>query len=375
MIEEGDKSIKRAEGEESELDFMEIVRKLWPERKTLLKAAIWGAVVGLVIVFNSSKSYNVEVTLAPERSGRSTNSSLASLASMMGAGNLAMMSGGSDVDALNVLFYPQIVESTPFILELLDSRVTTKEKEEVMTFAEYLDSKTPSLIGYVFRIPGLAIGWVKSLFADDEKEDEDEDAPLNTFKLTKKQASMVKALRSAVTADVDNKTGLTTVSVTLDDPMVTAIIADSVLSKLKKHITAYRVSKAQQDCEYLENLYKQRQAEYYEALQNYAEYVDANKSVILLSALTERERLQNDMNLAFQVYSQVATQLQVARAKVQEEKPVFAVVEPASVPLKPSGRSSKTTLLGIIFLAVAGTGAWILFGRDFYANLKKELTA
>ena len=77
--------------------------------------------------------------------------------------------------------------------------------------------------------------------------------------------------------------------------------------KLQEYITAYRVSKAQQDCAYLEQLYKERQQEYYVAQQNYANYMDANKGVVLQSALTERERLQNDMNLAYQVYSQVAT--------------------------------------------------------------------
>ncbi len=66
----------------------------------------------------------------------------------------------------------------------------------------------------------------------------------------------------------------------------------------------------------------------------YAEYVDTHDNLILQSVRAEQERLQNDMSLAYQVYSQVANQLQVARAKVQEEKPVFAVVEPAVVPLK-----------------------------------------
>lgn len=71
--------------------------------------------------------------------------------------------------------------------------------------------------------------------------------------------------------------------------------------------------------------------------------MDSHDDIILQSARAEQERLQNDMSLAYQVYSQVAGQLQVARAKVQEEKPVFAVVEPAVVPLKPSGTSKKYT--------------------------------
>mgnify|MGYP000118406359 FL=1 len=187
--------------------------------------------------------------------------------------------------------------------------------------------------------------------------------------------SIVTGLREAITAEVDKKSGITTVGVVLQDPLVTAIVADSVVAKLQKYITSYRVSKAQQDCNYLEQLYKERQQEYYVAQQNYANYMDANKNVILQTVLTEGERLQNEMSLAYQVYSQVANQLQVARAKVQEAKPVFAVVEPASVPLHPSGTSKKMILIGFVFLAVIGASAWILFGRDLLVGLKKELSS
>ena len=79
------------------------------------------------------------------------------------------------------------------------------------------------------------------------------------------------------------------------------------------------------------------------------------------------------MQLAYQVYSNVATQLQMARAKVQEAKPVFAIVEPASVPLNPSGTSRAMTVIGTIFLIVAGTAVWILFGKDFLSQLKNGL--
>jgi L-rhamnose mutarotase len=111
----------------------------------------------------------------------------------------------------------------------------------------------------------------------------------------------------------------------------------------------------------------------YEAQKNYAEYTDANKNVILQSVSIEQERLQNEMSLAFQTYSNVANQLQMAKAKVQEAKPVFALVEPATVPLKPSGRGRGMTVILTVFLIVAGTGAWILFGKDFMAQLKQGL--
>lgn len=91
------------------------------------------------------------------------------------------------------------------------------------------------------------------------------------------------------------------------------------------------------------------------------------------SVRAEQERLQNDMSLAYQIYSQVANQLQVSRAKVQEEKPVFAVVEPAVVPLKPSGMGLKIYILLFVFLSVSGTLVWVFFGKSLLASLRKEL--
>ena len=80
------------------------------------------------------------------------------------------------------------------------------------------------------------------------------------------------------------------------------------------------------------------------------------------------------MNLAYLVYSIVANQLQMAKAKVQEAKPVFAVVEPASVPLQPSGTSGKMILVGTVFLFVAAAAAWVLFGQDFLKKVKEGLS-
>ena len=90
------------------------------------------------------------------------------------------------------------------------------------------------------------------------------------------------------------------------------IVADSVVGKLQEYIITYRTSKAKEDCLYLEKLFKERQQEYYIAQKEYANYMDSHDDIILQSVRTEQERLQNDMNLAYQVYSQVANQLQVS---------------------------------------------------------------
>lgn len=354
--------------DELQIDWMGILRQILAIRKKLYIAAAVGVVLGILIALGTPKQYTVSVTLSPEMGSGKSGSGLASMAASFLGGSV----GSDSPDALNATLAPDIVASTPFLLELFDARVVSQDKQIDTTFTAYLDEQKSSWLSYVLAAPGMAISGIKSLFSSQTKE-KTETVLTGTIELKKEDADKLKGLRQLIMAEVDKKTAITTLSVTLQDPKVTATIADTVVSKLQQYITTYRTSKAKEDCQYLEKLYKERQQEYYDAQQRYARYVDANSNVVFQSTLAERERLQNDMNLAYQVYSQVAQQLQVARAKVQEEKPVFAVVEPAVVPLNPSGTSRKVIVLGFIFLAVAFTGAWELLGKKYWQLLKEGL--
>lgn len=355
--------VQEPENDELEIDWMEILRKIIAIRKTLYKAAGVGLVLGIIIALSIPKQYTVTVTLSPEMGGDKTTGGLASLTSSFLGGTAT----GNSNDALNVTLAPDIVASTPFILELFNTRVQTLDGELDTTLVTYLDKQKTPWWGYIIKAPSMAIGAIKALFT----EKTDTTAILNPFQLTEKEAAKVKGLRQSILAEVDKKTAMTTITVTLQDPKVTAIVADSVVGKLQQYIIDYRIKKAKEDCAYLEELYKERQQEYYDAQSKYAHYFDTNRNIAFQSVRAEQERLQNDMNLAYQVYSQVAQQLQVARAKIQEEKPVFAVVEPATVPLLPSGTNRKVILLGIIFLVVCGTGFWKLLGYQLYKQTKK----
>lgn len=358
----------RKNDQDMEIDLIKYLVKLYIRRLFLLKTCAVGLVIGLVVGLSIPKQYTVKVTLSPEAGKGGSSSGLAGMASMLG------MSGGgigtTDADALNVALFPEIVASTPFILDILNTSVTPMNIDSSMILFDYLDNQTSPWWNKILGFPGTVIINIKSLFADEKRAEKNE--KIDPFRLTFDQASRVEKLRMAVNATVDKKSGITSVSVTLQDPVVTAVVTDSVVAKLQEYITAYKVSKAQEDCNYLNRLYIDRKKEYYDAQQAYAKYVDANKNVILQSVLTERERLQNEMSIAYQVYSQVATQLQVARAKVQEAKPVFAIVEPASVPLRSSGTSKKIIIVVFIFITMAVGAAWVIFGENLYDTIIKN---
>ena len=374
MEQKSEKEMKQQQdihtNEELEIDLMDLLRKVVSIRKKIYKAAGIGLIIGVIVAISIPKQYTVEVTLSPEM-GSAKGGGLSGLAASFLGSDVTM---GDGSDALNASLSADIVSSTPFLLELSTMKIPVL-KNEMMTLNAYLDEESSPWWSYVIGLPGMAIGGVKSLFISEEDEFMSSDkASHGTIELSKKESVKIETLKRKIAASVDKKTAMTTVAVTFQNPKVAAIVADSVVGKLQEYIINYRTSKAKEDCVYLERLFKERQQEYYVAQKKYADYLDSHDNIILQSARAEQERLQNDMSLAYPVYSQVASQLQVARAKVQEEKPVFAVVEPAVVPLNPSGTSKKIYVLAFIFLSVCIVIFWKLFGENIL-NKFKEIQA
>ena len=371
MIEQtSEKDIKQKQNnhndEEIEIDLIGILRKIIGIRKTIYKAAGIGLVIGIIVAISIPKQYTVGVTLSPEM-GNTKGSGLSGLAASFLGSGVSMNEG---TDALNASLSADIVSSTPFLLELSAMEIPIS-KNEVMALSIYLDEESSPWWSYVIGFPGMVIGGVKSLFTGGDEPISYDKASQGAIELSGKELQKIETLKKMISASVDKKTSMTSVAVTFQTPRVAAVVADSVVKKLQEHIIDYRTSKAKEDCGYLEKLFKERQQEYYAAQQKYADYLDSHDNIILQSVRAEQERLQNDMSLAYQVYSQVASQLQVARAKVQEEKPVFAVVEPAVVPLEPSGTSRKVYVLVFIFLSVCIVIFWNLFGKDFLNKFKE----
>ena len=353
--------------EEQEIDLLELAQKVWAERMLVLKACGIAVLVGLIIAFSIPKEYSATVKLASETTGKSATGGMSALAAMAG-----VSLGNNGPDALSPTLYPDIVSSIPFITSLFEVPVKSIDSEIDTTLYMYMDEyQRGPWWGAITTAPFKLLGWTISLFKNDEEQEKGK-AQINPFRLTQKENAIVSALKNRITVSVDKKTGVTTLTVMMQDPLISATLTDTVMYRLQNYITDYRTNKARQDLAFTERLYEEAKENYVKAQKEYAYFVDANKSLILQSASIERERLQNEASLAYNVYSNVSQQLQMAKAKVQEITPVYTVVQPATVPLRPTKPSKITILFGCIFLAAAGAVGWILFVKDFLKNLKKQ---
>ena len=79
-----------------------------------------------------------------------------------------------------------------------------------------------------------------------------------------------------------------------------------------------------------------------------------------------------DANLASDIYSQMAQQRELARAKIQEEKPVYAVVQPATLPQQATNSRAKRVLIWG-FLGFFLSLAWYGFGAEFFKKMRTDV--
>ena len=353
--------------EEQEIDIMELISKLWKNRKMIIKWCVVGAIIGLVAGFSIPKTYRASATLAPETQQR-VGSGVSSIASMMG------VSLDNSTDAIDYEMYPDVVASTPFLFELLDLNVKTADGQIDTTLQGYiLNHQKSPWWSHVIGAPFKAVGWAISLVKPEEESEAGEATELDIFNLPKDERMAIGYLSEKIMVSVDKKTGKTQMSLEMQDPLVVATVLDAVVNNLKDYMSDYRTSKSRQDVANLSIICEQRKQDYYAAQQAYAQYTDSNKNIVLNSSKAEGQRLQQEMNLAYQVYSQVATQLEGARIKTQQDKPVFAVLKPVSVPLKKAGPSKVKLLIAFTFLAGCCAAAWVLFGEDYWKKLKENL--
>lgn len=358
---------KYIEEQYDEIDIMELVRKLLKSWKFILMWCGIAAVVGLIIGFSIPKEYTVSSKLAPEVASKN-GGSISSLASLAGI-NLNNMNTS---DAVYPDLYPEIVASAPFIVDLFSMPVEFMHKKDTVRTDLYDYVKNYTRVPWwsvVIGAPMKAVGWFVGLFREKEEEVEGYEN-INPVALTFEQEQIANAIRESISVIVDKKTTVITATVVTQDASVSRMLTEELISRLQDYVSTYRTEKSRNDVDYYQKLYDEAKGDYYASQKRYAKYVDANQGVVLQSVKTEQDRLKNEVDLNFQLYTSCAQQLQMAKAKVQMETPVYTVINPPTTPLKASKPSKLTLLVAFIFLGAVFSGAWVLWGRDWVAKLK-----
>ena len=335
----------------------------------MIMLLLFGA-LGVKVAFSIPRIYKSSVMLAPESSdGNSLSSSLSSMASLVGL-NKSMMGGE---DAIFPEIYPDVVQSTNFIVDLFPVQVETRDGKVKCDYYTYLRKHQKTSL---LDIPKIKLAEFMQKFQKEElgkpKGAGGEDDAPDPFYLTKEQDEVAKGIANSIDCTVDKKTSVITIEVTDQDPVIAASLADTLMNRLQVFITDYRTKKAIRDCEYIRGLYNEAKDDYTQARKEYAAFCDANQDVILQEVQSEMEEMENEMQLKYNAYTQLSEQLQMAQAKVQERTPVYTIVQNASVPTKHSNKPKVLILAVFMFIGfiLHNIGMFFRHGKEILVHEK-----
>ncbi|MFW5872500.1 MAG: Wzz/FepE/Etk N-terminal domain-containing protein [bacterium] len=358
----------KARVDSDEIDLIVLARNLWARRRTILRIVIVFISIGLIIALFSKKEYTASTTIVPQTSNPSAKlGGLSSLASLAGF-NLDMGAGTYDISPV---LYPQIINSIQFQLEIMNTKYRFEELEEKVTLLDYyINYYRPGLFDamkkYTIGLPAMLLTKGKEEVQEISAEEEPE-----MIKISEDQNEVRKIIEEKLSLSVNDKEGYLALNAEFHQAGLSAQIAQKAQKLLQEYITRFKIEKATAQFEFIEDRYNEKKKEFEDAQRRLAVFRDENKNIASAIVQTEQERLENEYQLAFEVYSELSKQLEQARIKVKEDTPVFAVIQEVAVPLEKSKPKRAMILIIWTFLgAVVGIG-WIIF-RINYLQIVNE---
>lgn len=355
---------------EDEIDLLELAKTLWDNRTTIYKFLAVGFVLGILVALLSPKEYKASATLMPEYSteGGGTSGLLKQYGGLLG------LSGGSyssNSNAIRVELYPQIVNSLTFQHKLASQEFYYADYDTSVSLMEYfIEIKEPDLIStiksYTLGLPGKIIGVIVSNDESINKTENNIDS-LAILNLPIDEINFINFLRSKTGVSLDDKSGIIAVSATMPTPQLAAEVAQFTIQELTAYLTEYRIEKVQRDLAFIKEQLGKAEDRFEEAQLALAEFVDSNQGSLSARAQIEQQNLNSEYNLAFNLYNSLTQQYEEAQLKVQEETPMFKVLQPVSVPV--NDETSGAMIL-IVFLMLSGICSigWVFIKQFIMPN-------
>jgi len=344
--------MKDQEKRGTEISLFDILITIRKYKKLLLINSIIFLIIGLIIALTSTKEYKASATILPliPNNVNPTESLIKNFSGLSGI-NLS----GSNSEALLPELYPMICESTPFLMKISEEKVFFSSEDSSMEVGDY----------FVKHKKGI---WSLLNFSGDEELEEVKGA--EPLKLSPAKMDEILLLKDRIDANTDIESGTLTISATMPDPVVAAVVTERSLHYLKDYIINYRTEKAKQDLEFIKKRYAEAKSKYEEAQMQLAKFRDQHANIYTNILRTREERLIAENDLAFDLYNSLAKELEQAKIQIQKETPVFKVLHPVVVPTEKSAPNRKLIIAVSLLLGLILSGAYI-FIKELWIHLKQ----
>ena len=371
--------------EEQEIDLVELIQRMWLNRWLIVKVTAVFMVVGLLVALFSAKVYTASCDVVPQTSRSGASSGMSSLAALAGINLNATQSA----ESLSPEVYENIMASTTFRKELMQTMIDFEKVDHPVSFFEYYTSKEynkPSALSYVKKYTiGLPFTILNAIRGEQPEPDYSAvgSGEKSIETISEDEYNALEILSASVGITLDSKKGYVTITANMPEAVAAAQMAQATLTLLQRYITEFKIEKVQSNLDFVQERYDEAKRNFEDVQARRAKLRDANMNTSRYSARTELERLDAEYTLAQGVYTSLAQQVEQAKISVKETTPILTVIKPVTVPYKKSKPQRAQILFIFTFLGFAvGAGCVLgiptvaeIFGLERIKAIVKDLPA
>jgi capsular polysaccharide biosynthesis protein len=376
MTDQNQKNTSVSQVEEDEIDFIAIAKTFWKGRKKILKTTLIFMALGLFVAIFSEKEYTASTTFVPQTSeGKKIGGGLSGLAAIAGI-NLGSI-GGNTGTGISPLIYPNLINNVSFQKELLQTSITIKGIDDSTSFERYYtEIYNPSLLGYIKKytigLPGLIIKTIKGNSDDVNLRRVDGAAEKSEIiAISMSEKKLFEILDGCINIDINEDDGYVYLTATMPEALPSAQLAINAQKLLEKYIINFKIQKSNEQLKFIEERYIEKEQEFKRVQKKLAKFRDQNQGFNSAMAQTSIEVLQSEYDLAYNVFTELAKQLEKQKIQVKENTPVFTIIDPVYVPVEKSKPKRFSILIIWSFIGIFFGIVWI-FGKGSFFKLKDE---
>jgi uncharacterized protein involved in exopolysaccharide biosynthesis len=353
----------------SQIDLIESVKKIFRSRRIVILYVMLGALIGVGISLGLKNEFSAGSTfIVQSESSTGVPGNLGGLASLAGI----KLNEGS-TNNIPVLAFPKLLTNAEFLSKILNSKITVEKGSNHVTYRDYFmyyhePSLVDNILKYSIGLPGEILKLLKSEEITSEKDSS------YLFKFSHQDFELIKRIPNRLSMQIDEDTGLITISFLMPDARQAAEMASHAEKILQDYLVDFRSKGAKDNLKFLSKELNRVDSLFKIAQVSLADFKDKNQVLTTNRSQIEILRLQSDYDLTSALRSELAAQWQDAKIQVSKNTPVFSVVSPVTIPnekIKP--RRAIIVILVVMFSFVISI-LHILFYRQILAFFK-EITA
>ncbi|QZT36386.1 hypothetical protein K5X82_14135 [Halosquirtibacter xylanolyticus] len=350
---------------EEEIDLIYLIKYLFRKRLRLLMITLISSFIGLIIGVVTPVEYQAStVFIAQENGSQSGMGGLSGLAAMAGVN----IGASNRVQSLPPILYPEIVLSVPFQKELMNTFVTYGE-DSITLYDYYTIYKEESSLHILSKYSiGLPFTIINSLKGPPKKH-LDVNYNKRFISLSANERSIVNQINSSISLTIDDETKSVKISSNFPTALMAAEVGMNYFLLLQRFVTRFKIEKATEQYTFVKERYLEQRELVEKCRKEIAVFKDKNRNFSTAESQITLQKLTNDFNVIFSVYTELAKQLEQANLQVKQDTPVFTILQPISVP---SNKNKPRMILYILFTAIFSSMIAIVYYSVQYSFMKQS---